>query len=100
MKKTHGIEAEKETCAEEKRASLGEALEKGILIFLVCAVLSNPNRVTGTSSLWSSGRLTPNGGARNGNKIFKNFTYAVKKRISQSCYTPRDSFYMTIMYFG
>lgn len=67
-KKTHGMEAKKETCAEEKRASLGEALEKGIIMLPVCAVLSNSERVAGTSSLWSSGRLTPDGGARNGNK--------------------------------
>lgn len=73
-KKTHGMETEKETCAEEKRASLGEALEKGILIILVCADLNSPYRAVGTSSLWSSGRLTPNGGARNGN-IKRKTTY-------------------------
>lgn len=74
--KTHGRKAEKETCAEEKRASLGEALEKGFLIFIVCAVLSNPCRVAGTSGLWSSGRPTPNGGARNG-AINKKQTYSI-----------------------
>jgi len=51
---------------KKKRASLGEALEMGILMFLICAVLSNSDRVAGTSGLWSSGRPTPNGGARNG----------------------------------
>ena len=65
-KKTHGRKAEKETWAEEKRASLWEALEKGILIFIICAVLNSSYRAVGTSSLWSSGRLTPNGGARDG----------------------------------
>lgn len=68
-KKAHGMEAKKETCAEEKKASLGEALEKGIIIFLFCAVLNSPYRAVGTSSLWSPGRLTPNGGARNGTFI-------------------------------
>jgi len=68
--------AKKETCAEEKRASLGEALEKGILIFIVCATLSNSNRVAGTSSLWSSDRLTSNGGARDGT-IDKKQTYNI-----------------------
>lgn len=70
-KKTHGRKAEKETCAEEKRASLGEALEKGILILIVCAVLNSSYRAVGTSGLWSSGRPTPNGGARNGEIIYK-----------------------------
>ncbi len=68
--KTHGRKAEKETCAEEKRASLGEALEKGTIMLLVCAVLNSSYRAVGTSSLWSSGRPTPNGGARNGKRLY------------------------------
>ena len=67
-KKIHGREAEKETCAGEKRASLGEALEKGIIMLFVCADLNSSYRAVGTSSLWSSGRLTPDGGARDGKK--------------------------------
>ena len=51
--------AKKETYAEEKRASLGEAVEKGIIMLLVCAVLNSSYRAVGTSSLWSSGRPTP-----------------------------------------
>ena len=67
-KKTHGRKAEKETCAGEKRGSpWGEPIGKeGITMLLVCAVLNNSERVVGTSSLWSSCRLTPDGGARNG----------------------------------
>lgn len=64
--KTHGRKAEKETCAEEKRASLGETLEKGIIMLLVCAVLNSSYRAVGTSGLWSSGRPTLDSGARNG----------------------------------
>lgn len=43
-------------------------MEKGIIMLLVCAALSNSNRVAGTSGLWSSGRPTPDGGARDGKK--------------------------------
>lgn len=45
----------------------GNGWQRGILMLLVCAVLSNSNRVAG-KVVCGEGRPTPNGGARNGKK--------------------------------
>lgn len=56
------MKGEKEAHTEEKRDSPGESIGKGDFYFhCLCRI--------GTSGLWSSGRPTPEGGARNGIKM-------------------------------